>query len=352
MQEIKSRYRVEGMDCASCALKVDTAARRLPGVTDVAVSVTAGTMTVTHDGTSDLARLEKTVTGLGYRVFPAERASPPAATAAAPAACCAGHDDGHAHDHHGHDDVHGDERGHDHPSATHAHGGGGHDHGPMTGPWWQSPKARLAGLSGLALLAAYGFGHLFPAVATPVFIAALLVGLVPIALRAYAAARAGTPFSIETLMVIAAAGAVIIHATEEAAMVVFLFLVGELLEGIAATRARASIGALSALVPKTAFRLDGETLTEVPAESLRPGAVIRVRPGDRIPADGEILAGESGIDQSPVTGESVAVRKGKGDPVFAGTINGDAVLTVRVTAAAADNTIARVIRLVEEAQEA
>lgn len=205
--------------------------------------------------------------------------------------------------------------------------------------------------SGLALAVAYGIGRLYPPVEWWAFLAALCVGLLPIASRTFAAARAGTPFSIETLMTIAAVGAVIIGASEEAAAVVFLFLVGELLEGVAARRARASIQNLATLVPKTAFVERNGAVGEVPAESLSVGAVILVRPGDRIAADGEIVAGESAVDEAPVTGESVPVRKKAGDAVFAGTINADAVLRVKVTAAAADNTIARVVKLVEEAQE-
>ena len=165
------------------------------------------------------------------------------------------------------------------------------------------------------------------------------------------AAFAGPPFSIEMLMTIAAVGAVIIGAGEEGATVVFLFLVGEMLEGVAAGKARASIQALTRLVPKTALvEQDGRT-REITAESLVVGAVILVRPGDRIPADGVVVSGESAIDEAPVTGESMPVRKGFDASVFAGTVNGDAALRVRVTAAAADNTIARVVKLVEEAQE-
>ncbi|OWK24923.1 hypothetical protein AJ87_16390 [Rhizobium yanglingense] len=95
---------------------------------------------------------------------------------------------------------------------------------------------------------------------------------------------------------------------------------------------------------------NGQT-REVPAETLAVGSTILVRPGDRISADGVIVSGESAIDEAPVTGESVPVRKGTDDTVFAGTVNGDAALRIKVTAASADNTIARVIKLVEEAQE-
>ncbi len=114
-------------------------------------------------------------------------------------------------------------------------------------------------------------------------------------------------------MSIAAIGAVFIGAEEEAATVVLLFLVGEMLEGLAASRARASIQGLSSLVPKTALvEKDGQN-TEVPAESLAVGATILVRPGDRIPADGSIIEGSGEVDEAPVTGESVPRRKAVGD---------------------------------------
>ncbi|MBX3532172.1 MAG: cadmium-translocating P-type ATPase, partial [Rhizobiaceae bacterium] len=200
---------------------------------------------------------------------------------------------------------------------------------------------------GAAMLLAYAYPQTEPWS----YIAAMAIGLIPIARRALAAARIGMPFTIETLMTIAAVGAVVIDASEEAAVVVFLFLVGELLEGVAAGRARASIRALATLVPKTALlEVDGR-ITEVLAESLAVGSVIMVRPGDRIPADGTVLSGTSSVDEAPVTGESVPKRKQPDDPVYAGTINQDAVLRVTVTAAAQDNTISRIIRLVEEAQE-
>jgi Cd2+/Zn2+-exporting ATPase len=199
---------------------------------------------------------------------------------------------------------------------------------------------------------AYLISTAFPQIGHWAFIGALLVGLVPVGWRAIQGTFAGSPFTIETLMTIAAVGAVIIGATEEAATVVLLFLVGELLEGVAARRARASISNLTTLVPKTARLADGDgNNREVQAEDLKPGDEIIVRPGDRIPADGKISNGSSAIDESPVTGESVPKRKSVGDDVFAGTINTDAVLRIKVTAAAADNTIARVVKLVEEAQE-
>ncbi|MCP8940395.1 heavy metal translocating P-type ATPase [Alsobacter sp. SYSU M60028] len=349
---LQTRYRVTGMDCAACAAKIETAVRRMPGVSDVAVSATAGSMTVRHGPDADLAALEKKVAGLGYGAKRAAAAPEP------------GHIHGHDHDHaHGHDHEHHD---HDHGGHAgdraeahdhgHAHGPEiaglhGHDHELSEGPWWKSPKGLLTIASGLGLVAAYVVGKLVPGVERWAYEAAMLIGLVPIARRAVMAALAGIPFTIEMLMTIAAVGAVLIGAGEEGATVVFLFLVGELLEGVAAGKARDSIRALTKLVPRTALVETEGTTREVPAESLAVGAVVLVRPGERVPADGVILSGESAIDESPVSGESVPVRKGPEDTVFAGTVNGDAALRIRVTAAAADNTIARVVKLVEEAQE-
>ena len=162
----------------------------------------------------------------------------------------------------------------------------------------------------------------------------------------------GQPFTIESLMTIAAVGALFINAAEEAALVVFLFAVGEVLEGVAAGKARDGIRALANLVPKTAQLVTGDSTREVPAASLSVGQTVLVRPGDRIPADGEIVDGTSGVDESPVTGESVPKTRGPGDAVFAGAINTEAALRVKVTKGREDNTIARIIRLVEEAEEA
>jgi len=348
------RYRVEGMDCASCATRIDTAVRRVPGVDDVSVSVVAGTLTVRHRGT-DRAAIEKKVTGLGYQIAPLGNAGP--VRQHLTDGC------GHDHDQAGHhrqdivghqDGDHGDTddtRGEPFNTPRGARQLHGHDHGLASGPWWTSGKGKLTVACGVGLVAAYALGRMVPQIASWVFVAALLVGLLPIARRAIMAARASTPFSIEMLMTIAAVGAVIIGAVEEAATVVFLFLVGELLEGVAAGKARASIHSLSALVPKTAIlEMNGAT-EEVSAERLPVGATILVRPGDRIAADGVIIAGESAIDEATVTGESMPARKGVDARVFAGTVNGDAALRVRVTAAATDNTIARIVKLVEEAQE-
>lgn len=337
--EASTRFRVDGMDCASCAAKIDTAVRRLPGVDDVAVSVVAGTMTVTHSGV-DLESVVQKVKSLGYPTRLASGADKPAEANPSHA----GHEHaGHDHDH---DHDHGDEKKQDALEGLH-----GHDHSFSDGPWWQTTKAKLTIVSGVAVALAFIAGQIFPQWEQWLFTAAMLAGLIPIARRAYVGAINGSPFSIETLMTVAAIGAVFINAAEEAAIVVLLFLIGELLEGVATGRARASIKALANLVPRIALReVDGK-VAEIPADTLAVGDVVLVRPGDRIPADGLVLSGESAVDEAPVTGESVPKRKTADDAVYAGTINQEGALRIRVNAAAADNTIARIIALVEEAQE-
>lgn len=334
----QTRFRIAGMDCAACASKITHAVRRVPGVDDVSVSVTAGTMTVRHAESASLGpAILRQVNSLGGYTATRADAKP-------------GNDnDGHGHGtHEGHDHVH-DKAGHSYAASASSHG---HDHDPSTGgAWYRSRKGRLTIASGVGFVVAYAIGKAYPLVDGYPFIAAMLIGLVPIARRAVVAAFAGSPFTIEMLMTIAALGAVAIGATEEASAVVFLFLVGELLEGVAASKARASIQGLTALVPKTALVEENGHTQEVPAEGVAVGSTILVRPGDRIAADGEIVDGESAIDEAPVTGESVPKRKAKGDAVFAGTINADSVLRIKVTAAASDNTIARIVKLVEEAQE-
>lgn len=346
----QSRFRVEGMDCASCASKIDTAVRRLPGVEDIKVSVVAGTMTITHEDVADLEDIARRVGQLGFKAtrLADRRGTPPLARPEHGGGC--NHD--HNHHHHGHDHDHFDNEP---PANAHKDalaGLHGH-HGSFSEdrPWWATSKAKLTIACGAALAVAFVLSQFFPASQPWGFIIAMAVGLVPIARRAVFAGMNGSPFTIETLMTVAAIGAVFIDAAEEAAVVVILFLVGELLEGIATDRARSSIRNLAKLMPRTALlEEDGVTRT-VPAERLVVDAVVLVRPGDRMPADGLVISGESAVDEAPVTGESVPKRKEEGDKVFAGTVNQDGVLRVRVSAAAADNTIARIITLVEEAQE-
>ena len=370
-------WKVGGMDCASCAAKIRGAVERMPGVSDVKLAIMTETLALTLDeAKTPAARIEAQVQALGYTTKRIETKLVPAAADVPAAASGCGHDhhgkDSKA-DHDDHDHEH-DHAAHDHrhdqsaaasaapgvaasakPGQDDGHGQPGHVHEvtPDGMSWWQTAKGQLVLFTGALLAGAWGFKFVAgEQVAYWGFVAACLIGVAPVAKRAIAAARAGMPFTIEMLMTIAAAGALVIGAAEEAALVVFLFAVGEVLEGVAADRARASIKALGDLVPKTAIIEENGVSRQVAASTLVIGQTLLVRPGDRIPADGDIIDGISAINEAPVTGESIPKTKSPGDPVFAGSINTDAALRVKVTKGAEDNTIARIIRLVEEAQEA
>ncbi len=157
---------------------------------------------------------------------------------------------------------------------------------------------------------------------------------------------------VDLLMVTAAAGAAFLGHWAEGAILLFLFSLGNTLETYAFGKTRRSIQALMELRPDSAAKITGGGETEVPIGSLAPGDLIRVRPGDRIPLDGEVVRGESPVDESTLTGEAVPLRKKVGDEVFAGTLNGGGTLDLRVTRLAEETTLARVIALVEEAREA
>ncbi len=353
-RETSCDWTVTGMDCGSCATKIKDAVARLPGVSGVEVGIMTERLRLTLDEAQTRRdKIEKTVRALGYQIAPR-------AAGAKKDFVLPGAHDGHGHDdaaHEGHDHA-----GHDHgPRAASAkrddigHGSPGHVHDDPADRgkrWYQTAKGKLVIFTALLLGAAWIIEYLAPEIGKWAFVAACLIGVAPVAQRAFAALRMGQPFTIESLMTIAAIGALFINAAEEAALVVFLFAVGEVLEGVAAGKARDGIRALANLVPKTAQLVTGDTTREVPAASLNVGQTVLVRPGDRIPADGEIMDGTSGVDESPVTGESVPKTRGPGDAVFAGAINTEAALRVKVTKGAEDNTIARIIRLVEEAEEA
>ncbi|WP_244208129.1 heavy metal translocating P-type ATPase [Paraburkholderia hospita] len=152
-------------------------------------------------------------------------------------------------------------------------------------------------------------------------------------------------------MSVTALGAMLIGAAQEAAVVILLFAIGELLETVAARRARAGIEALISLVPRDALRERSNILERVPVNTLEIGDVVVVRPGDRIPSDGRVMDGVAEVNEAPVTGESVPVVKETGAVVFAGSISTNGELRISVTSMAADNTISRIVHLVEEAQE-
>jgi len=299
------RLRVEGMDCASCALKIETAMQRLPGVSDVNVSYANETLALQLDeDRTALGTIEQKIRSLGYTpvIEPAvPKASPPRKR--------------------------------------------------NSEAWWKGSKGRLVLLTGALFILAFALAHILPEWEQWLYSGAALISVIPFARRAIAGAMSGSPFTIETLMTVAALGAVSIGAAEEAAVVIFLFAVGELLETVAAGRARAGIEALIDLVPRIAFRERDGAIEKVTAEELAIGDVVVVRPGDRVPSDGTVIDGVSEVDEAPVTGESVPVLKEAGATVYAGSINANGELRVSISHVAADNTIARIIHMVEEAQE-
>jgi Cd2+/Zn2+-exporting ATPase len=166
------------------------------------------------------------------------------------------------------------------------------------------------------------------------------------------AMRAARRFALDmnVLMTVAVAGAAAIGQWSEGAAVAFLFALSELLESFSVARARKAISSLMKLSPPVALLKEGESFREVPVEDVDLGATIAIKSGSRIPLDGEVIAGESAVDQAPITGESLPVEKKTGDIVFAGTINGKGSLEVRVTKLSTDTTLAKIIHLVEEAQ--
>lgn len=183
------------------------------------------------------------------------------------------------------------------------------------------------------------------------FIITTLVGLAPIGQKAIRLIRSGTPFAIETLMSVAAIGALFIGATAEAAMVLLLFMVGELLESYAANRARKGVKALMALVPEDALLIQGDARKKVPVASLRPGDVIEIAPGGRLPADAELISPFASFDESALTGESVPVERQQGEKVAAGSLSVDQAAQMKVTSEPGKNAIDRILQLIEEAEE-
>ncbi len=235
---------------------------------------------------------------------------------------------------------------------------------------WRSREAKLTALSGVALL---GGLALWLLKLDPVLLSLGGRPLTPTVLLYLVAAGLGswsflgeglrkvflllrlklrlTELGIDSLISLAIVGAIAIGEYVEAASLAFLFSLAELLERYAVDRARNSLRELMKLAPPTArVRRDGREL-ELPVEEVQIGEIVVVRPGDRIPLDGEVVSGESAVDQAPITGESVPVEKGPGDPVYAGTINQEGYLEIKVTKRSTDTTLAKIIHLVEEAEE-
>ncbi|MEE1866143.1 heavy metal translocating P-type ATPase [Pseudomonas auratipiscis] len=297
-----SRFRIDAMDCPTEQTLIQNKLGKLAGVEQLEFNLINRVLGVRHTH-ADTSAIEQAVASLGMQAEPLAESSEDAV--AAPA--------------------------------------------PVKKHWW--PLA----LSGVAALAAEGIHF---AALGPDWVVALvaLVSILSCGLGTYKKgwiALKNRNLNINALMSIAVTGAVLIGQWPEAAMVMFLFTVAELIEARSLDRARNAIGGLMQLSPDmaTVQQADGQW-HEVEVKQVALGALVRVRPGERIGLDGEVVSGQSSIDQAPITGESLPVEKGPGDKVFAGTINQAGALEYRVTAAAGQSTLARIIKAVEEAQGA
>ena len=303
------RLLVSEMDCPSCLAKIESHLRSLEGVSDVRGSVLNRTVAVTVDDGTTTADVQREIGRLGYLAQPFDR------------------------------DV---ER-------------------PMPAATWATTQARRAYAGAATVLVGALFWVVLPEVqlfGTPLyavrvsdawFVLAALVGgwnFFPKGLRA--ARRLSLDMNF--LMTVAILGATVLGEFFEAAAIAVLFSVAELLEAYSVDRARASIEALMELAPDSAVAVRGGVEVTVAASSLVAGDEIVLRPGDRVPADGTVSEGASAVDQSPITGESLPVDKAPGDPVFSGTINREGHLRVRVDRPARESALAKIARLVEEAQ--
>ncbi|TLV22249.1 Zn(II)/Cd(II)/Pb(II) translocating P-type ATPase ZntA [Klebsiella indica] len=292
-----ARYRwlIEGMDCAACARKVENAVRQVPGVSQVQVLFTTEKLLVNADG-DVRAQVESAVRAAGYEL-------------------------------------------HDENTA-------------QQGRQATRRRDNLALITLILMMAlSWGleqFNHPFGKLA---FVATTLVGLWPVARQAIRLIKSGSWFAIETLMSVAAIGALFIGATAEAAMVLLLFLIGERLEGWAASRARQGVSALMALKPDTAIRIRNGVRETVAQHDLRPGDVIEVAAGGRLPADGQLLSPFASFDESALTGESVPVERNAGERVAAGATSVDRLVQLAVISEPGDSAIDRILKLIEEAEE-
>lgn len=298
----RQSWRVVGMDCPSCARKIETAVRQLSDIVDARVLFATEKLVVEFNTASTATAIEQAVTQSGFEIITEQHNRN---TSAHPA------------------------------SQRHA--------------VFQPDNARIAGL--VLLIAAGALVNLWsPGTGHGIFVVSCLIGLVPIAHKAIKLAQSGTPFAIETLMTVAALGALYLGETIEAAMVLLLFLIGERLEAFAASKARSGVKALMELVPETAVRLESGQRVNVPASVLQPGDVVEVAPGGRLPADGVLLDAEASIDESALTGESLPVEHVRGAKMAAGAVVVDRVIQIQITSRQGENAIDRILHLIEQAE--
>jgi Cd2+/Zn2+-exporting ATPase len=218
---------------------------------------------------------------------------------------------------------------------------------------WRNPKVLTSAASGVLLLIGWliGLAGAPAVISTAIYVVAIVTGGYYFGREAIEELIFEREIGIELLMSIAAVVATLMGQAAEGAMLVFLYSISEAAEGYTEEKTRAAIKALMDLAPKVALVRRNGREEEAPVEELQVGDVFIVKPGQSVATDGEVLAGTSSVNQAPVTGESIPVEKQPGDTVFAGSINGEGALEVRATKTFADNTISRIIQMVEEAQE-
>lgn len=213
-----------------------------------------------------------------------------------------------------------------------------------------TPFGMVTIICGILIGAAFSFSFTqYTTASSIIYTVAGVLGLSLIARKAFIEARHFS-LGINFLMFIAVVGALFIEAYSEGAIVIFLFALSQLIEGFSLTRSRRAIEALAALTPKKALLITDSGQSEALVETVKPGERILIRPGERIPLDGLVVAGVSEVDQASVTGESIPVLMEQGSEVFAGTLNQTGALTVQVTRRVDETQLSRIIHTVEEAQ--
>ena len=318
-------YHIEGLDCPDCAANLEKAVQGLPGVAEARLVYTTARLTVApSDGDDPGPAIQKVAEAMGYTAHHTPAADSPAGAG----------EGAHAHAH-GH--VHGAHTAGDEPEAR------------GLARYLKDWPVIASGVLLVAGFAARLLGAPQPAYDI-LFAAAIAVGGWPVARTGWAVLRYAHQLDINILMVIAAVGAMVVGDFAEGAVTIFLFSIGEMLEAHSGDRARNAIRSLMALAPDEAGRLRDGHEERVPVSALALGDRLIVRPGERIPMDGQVIEGQSAVNQAPITGESAPVAKGAGDTVFAGTINGGGVLEMAVTRLAGDSTLSRIMRLVQSAQ--
>ncbi|MTC58741.1 zinc/cadmium/mercury/lead-transporting ATPase [Providencia rustigianii] len=298
-QTSKKRFSwiIRGMDCPSCAAKIETAVSQIREVSQAKVLFTTEKLVV--DADSDIsAAVRTTVEAAGYELH----------------------------------DV-------------------GSNNASSVQPQSLLSEAKPVIILAILMALSWGLEFVNPQLGNIAFILTTLFGLYPIARKSLRLMRTGSPFAIETLMTVAAVGAIFIQATEEAAMVILLFMLGEMLEAYSAGRARRGVSALMALVPEDAILIKNGQKTTVPVAQLRPGDVIEIAPGGRLPTDAVLVSGFASFDESALTGESVPVERNAGEKVAAGCLSVDKAVQMEVVSEQGQNAIDRILQLIEEAEE-